>query len=551
MTAPPNDLAAARRRIETAYDPELLRGAGHRLAELLADHLCAVESAAGAVLPWRPPEENVQLAADMLRQAGDCPGFRESHKQPDCTADSRENGTVPLVQGDAGRQELLDQFSTLVQTMLAHGHNLHHPRYIGHQVAASLPLAGLMDAVGSVTNQAMAIYDMGPWATAAEWAMIAELGQRIGWRPGTFAGLATHGGSLANLTALLTARNVALGDCWSSGFSRLEDEKSYTPPTTAPQWCPGGTPAAVLVAHADAHYSVARAAGILGLGTRQVVRVGLDERRRMDPQKLDDTLADLRRRGQPIVAVSACACSTPIGAFDPLDDVADVCRRHEVWLHVDAAHGGAACLSPRHRALVAGLDRADSVTWDAHKMLFVPALCALVFYRDAAHRFAAFQQDAPYLFDPAAPGLADFDSGLRTIECTKRAAVFGLWGMWAMFGPQLFADLVDVTFALGKTLYEKLSAALDFVPLHEPQCNIVVFRYVPERLRGAPPDVLGRFQMDLRRQIIESGRFYIVSTQLDGVGALRVTIINPLTTAGHLDELLKAIREVGGQLAAQ
>ena len=93
--------------------------------------------------------------------------------------------------------------------MLAHGHNLHHPRYIGHQVAASLPLAGLMDAVGSVTNQAMAIYDMGPWATAAEWAMVAELGQRIGWRPGTFAGLATHGGSLANLTALLTARNVA------------------------------------------------------------------------------------------------------------------------------------------------------------------------------------------------------------------------------------------------------------------------------------------------------------------------------------------------------
>jgi L-2,4-diaminobutyrate decarboxylase len=267
----------------------------------------------------------------------------------------------------------------------------------------------------------------------------------------------------------------------------------------------------------------------------------------MDPQKLDETLAELRRRGQPIVAVSACSCSTPIGAFDPLEEVADVCRRHEVWLHVDAAHGGAACLSPRHRGLVAGLDQADSVTWDAHKMLFVPALCALVFYRDAAHRFAAFQQDAPYLFDPAAPGMADYDSGLRTIECTKRAAVFGLWGMWAMFGPQLFADLVDVTFALGKTLYEKLSAAPDFVPLHEPQCNIVAFRYVPERLRGAPPDVLGRFQMDLRRKIIESGRFYIVSTQIDGVGALRVTIINPLTTAGHLDELLETIRKVDRQ----
>jgi L-2,4-diaminobutyrate decarboxylase len=520
MTPVPSDLAAARRRIETAYDPELLRGAGHRLAELLSDHLCLVQSGSGDVLPWRPPEENVRLAADLLRQAG------ESH---------------------AGRQALLDQFGSLVQTMLAHGHNLHNPRYIGHQVAAPLPLAGLMDAVGSVTNQAMAIYDMGPWATAAEWAMIAELGQRIGLRPGTFAGLATHGGSLANLTALLTARNVALGDCWSSGFSRpgarspgfsRSDCNNDIPPE-------GGTTSAVLVAHADAHYSVARSAGILGLGARNAVRVGLDDKRRMDPQKLDDALSDLRRRGQPIVALCACACSTPIGAFDPLEDVAEVCRRHEVWLHVDAAHGGAACLSQRHRGLVAGLDQADSVTWDAHKMLFVPALCALVFYRDAAHRFTAFQQDAPYLFDPAAPGLADYDSGLRTIECTKRAAVFGLWGMWAMFGPQLFADLVDVTFALGKTFYEKLLAAADFVPLHEPECNIVVFRYVPERLRGAPAEVLGRFQMDLRRQIIESGRFYIVSTQLDGVGALRVTIINPLTTAEHLDELLETIREVG------
>ena len=83
------------------------------------------------------------------------------------------------------------------------------------------------------------------------------------------------------------------------------------------------------------------------------------------------------------------------------------------------------------------------------------------------------------------------------------------------------------------------------MPLHEPQCNIVVFRYVPQELRDAPAEVLGRFQLDLRRQVIESGRFYIVSTQIDGVGALRVTIINPLTTAEHLDELLETIREAG------
>ena len=309
-----------------------------------------------------------------------------------------------------------------------------------------------------------------------------------------------------------------------------------------------GTGEPVLLAHADAHYSVARAAGILGLGSRQVVRVGLDERGRMDPRRLDEELTRIRARKQPIVGVVACACATPTGAFDPLDDIADVCGRHGVWLHVDAAHGGAAVLSDRHRHLVAGLERADSVVWDAHKMLFVPGLCAFVLYRDKAYRFEAFRQDAPYLFDPAAPGLAEYDSGMKTVECTKRAAAFGLWGVWSLFGRQLFADMVDVTFALGRSFYEKLQAAGDFVPLNDPECNIVVFRHVPAALRDASPERLGDFQLELRRRIIESGDFYIVPFKRDGIGALRVTIINPLTTPAHLDGLMEALRRHGREL---
>ena len=104
--------------------------------------------------------------------------------------------------------------------MLDRGLNLHDPRYIGHQVPAPVPLGGLFDAVGSVTNQVMAIYEMGPWATAVEQAMIGELGAAIGWEPGSFSGAVTHGGSLANLTGLLTARNVALGDAWERRVSR-------------------------------------------------------------------------------------------------------------------------------------------------------------------------------------------------------------------------------------------------------------------------------------------------------------------------------------------
>ena len=248
------------------------------------------------------------------------------------------------------------------------------------------------------------------------------------------------------------------------------------------------------------------------------------------------------------VAVAAAACATPIGAFDPLESIAEVCQKHGVWLHVDAAHGGSACFSRKHRHLVAGLDQADSVVWDAHKMLFVPGLCAFVFYRDARHRFAAFQQDAPYLFDPSAPGIAEYDSGLKTVECTKRAAAMGLWGTWSLFGPGLFEDLVDITFDLGQSFYEKLVAAPDFEPLHEPQCNIVAFRHLPDALRHAAPKQIGEFQLELRRTVIESGEFYLVPTQADGVGALRVTLINPLTTPDHLDALMDALRRHGSAL---
>ncbi len=489
----------ARERIRAAYDPELLRGAGHRLVDLLADHLSTVELVGEQVLPWIDPAANVGRASDVLRTS---------------------------LPEDAGREALAAHFSGLAKTMLDRGLNLHDPRYIGHQVPASIPIAGLFDAVGSVTNQVMAIYEMGPWATAVEWAMVDELGKLIGWPPGQFSGLVTHGGSLANFTALLTARNVALGDSWERGVPR-------------------DGPAPAMVVHTDAHYCVSRAAGIVGLGTNQVLRVGLDSRRRMDPDRLDDVLQQLRAENRPIVAVVACACATPIGAFDPLSDIADVCRRHDVWMHVDAAHGGAACFSRRYRHLVEGLDRSDSLIWDAHKMLFVPALCAFVFYRERSHKFETFRQDAPYLFDPSAPGLAEFDSGLRTIECTKRAAAYGLWGVWSMFGPQIFADMVDVTFEMGETLHEKLCAAPDFEPVHEPQCNIVVFRHVPDSLRDASPERLGQFQLDLRRRLIESGEFYIVSTNIEGVGALRVTIINPLTSPDHLDQLLDALREKG------
>ena len=238
----------------------------------------------------------------------------------------------------------------------------------------------------------------------------------------------------------------------------------------------------------------------------------------------------------------ACACATPIGAFDDLNAVADVCENQDVWLHVDAAHGASALMSRQHRHKLTGIERADSVVWDAHKMLFVPALCAALLYKNRAHRFETFRQDAPYLFDPSNPGLADYDSGISTIECTKRAMGFGLWGIWSLFGEELFEQMVDRTFERGHQLWQKLNDADDFEPLHEPECNIVAFRYLPPHIANASEEIQDRFQFDLRTRLIQSGDFYIVQAKLNGRSVLRACVMNPLTTEADLQELLNTLR---------
>ncbi len=477
-----------------AYSPALFAACGQQLCQQLEVYLAQKHAGEGRVTPVLDPPGMIAAARDWMQTAA-----------------------------PTSEQSLKQRWSAMIETMLAHAQNLHHPHYIGHQVPAPVPVAGLCDAMGSVTNQPMAVFEMGPWATAVERALVSALGEQLGFAKDSFAGFITHGGSLANYTALLTARNVALSDAWEQGV-RTDDR------------------APMILTQADAHYSIARAAGMLGLGTQNVVKVALDDRRRMDPSALRRELERARAAGRKVIAVAASCCTTPIGAFDPLPAIADLCEEFGVWLHVDAAHGGAACFSPKWRHLLDGIERADSVIWDAHKMLFVPALCAFVFYRNRNHRFEAFRQDAPYLFDPEDPGAAEYDVGLQTVECTKRAAGFGLWGVWSLFGAHLFRTLLEGTFELAQQFHALLMQQSDFEPLHDPQCNIVVFRYRPVEWVELSEEEVGLQQLALRRRLIASGAFYITATRLNGHGALRVTIINPLTTLHDLRKLLDALR---------
>jgi len=273
--------------------------------------------------------------------------------------------------------------------------HLDHPAYLGHQVAVPHPMAVVAALIDATLNNPMAIYEMGPSAATVEHALLNWMLAKVGWQPMPLpsaaasgghhgGGVLTHGGSLANLTALAAARSQVAPNAWAEGV----------PPGTL-----------VLIAPAGCHYSISRAAGILGLGHKAVINAPTDANGRVIPSALATQIHQIRQSGAKVMAVVANAGSTAAGLYDPLREIAELCRSLGVWLHVDGAHGASALVSPRYRSLLDGIDGADSLVWDAHKMLHTPGLCVAVLVRDHRTLDGTFQKEASYLFhDKDQPG---------------------------------------------------------------------------------------------------------------------------------------------------
>ena len=275
------------------------------------------------------------------------------------------------------------------------------------------------------------------------------------------------------------------------------------------------------------------------------MKVPLDSKRRMDPVQLQIVLEQSGKAGLDIFAIVATACSTPIGAFDPLDEVAEIAKAKNIWLHVDGAHGASVLFSKKHRHLVKGIDRVDSLVWDAHKMMYVPALSTFVFYKSKEFQERAFQQESPYMRDPGKKEIREFDTFGGTLECTKRPLALGLWALWSVYGSSIFESLIDRTFERTTEFYQLLNDTKDFEPLHEPQSNILCFRYLPKGIKDWPQEQISNFQKTLREKLVRTGDYYTTATQLDGRDCLRVTLINPRTQRDDLMGLMDHLRKLG------
>lgn len=415
---------------------------------------------------------------------------------------------------------------------LDHAVWFHDPRYVAH-LNCPVTLSSLAaDVLASAVNTSVDSYDQSTAATFMERRLIAWTAGRIGF--GERAdGVFTSGGTQSNVHALLLARGHAAARL--TGRTGLDD----LPPEILPRLR--------ILATTETHFSVRKAAGMLGLGGRAVEVVATDHRGRMLPSALATSLTGLTARNLVPVAVVATAGTTDRGVIDPLPEIAAVTQAHDVWLHVDAAVGGGLLASRRNRTLLAGIELADSVTVDFHKTWFQPvAASALLVAERTALRHGCVHAD--YL-NPA-PG--DDEACERpnqvdlSLQTTRRFDALKVWLTLRATGADQIGAWLDRCLESTAQAWSALGTHRDLEGFERPQMFTVLFRFAPADL---PPDCLDPLNRRIRRTLFDSGTAVIASTILEGRHWLKLTILNPETSDAEIAEVFALVARCGAELA--
>lgn len=388
------------------------------------------------------------------------------------------------------------------------------PLYLGYIGSTGLEVGVLAEALAATYDVNLAVTARA--ADLVERQAVEWVAEFVGYR--CEEGAFTSGGMISNLTGLLVARERALPDCRHDGFA--------------------GRKGAVYCSD-ESHHSIVRAAEAAGIGSNFVRRLPIDAQRRMRGADLDAALvADLARDVIPI-AVVANGGTTLTGAVDPIAEVADVCATHGVWLHVDGAYGLPAAATKVAAPLFAGLERADSVTLDAHKWLGLQKSCSLVLVREAGALEVAFGHEEGYMRRETVPNAVE-----RTLEYSRPLRSLKLWLAFRTHGAAAFRGWISQTLELAGMLADEVRAAPDFELLAEPTLSTVCFRHLAAGLDEAELDA-HNYALATRSQ--EDGRIYLASALIDGRACLRVCFVNYRTRPEDVVLVMKTLRELGGR----
>lgn len=444
-----------------------------------------------------------------------------------------ELGVAELPEQGLGEREALER---VADVLARHGLDLTHPAAVAHLQPPTLALATAADTLASVVNASVDTFDSGPSAVAIERWVIRVLVKLTGLRAGA-DGVMTPGGSISNLLGLLLARDAAasrLGvDVRRAGIS--------------------GIPDAVVLCSEMAHFSVHRACAALGLGEDAVIRIASDRCRRMDPSALARTLESLEGRQVP-VAIVATAGTTDFGSVDPLHELAAITREHGTWLHVDAAYGFGALFSHRLAPRLDGIDRADSITLDLHKLGWQPAAASVLLVADA-DAFEVIDRHVEYLNPPD-----EADAGYtgllgRSLQTTRRADALKVAATFLGLGRAGLGRMVDACHELARHAQALVLDSPELELVSAAELTTVVFRYRPAADARLDPSTHNGINAAIRRRLLETGEALVGRTRVEGPdGAPRVclkfTFLNPRTRHEDVEALVDAVVRAGRACAA-
>jgi L-2,4-diaminobutyrate decarboxylase len=283
---------------------------------------------------------------------------------------------------------------------------------------------------------------------------------------------------------------------------------------------------------------------ILGLGDESIVYGPFDSSFKMRTDLLEEYKKRAEDKGIKVIAVSASSCSTATGSYDKMDTIADFCEKHDLWLHVDGAHGMGVLFSEKYKNRVQGIDRADSIVIDFHKMLLVPALNTLIMFKNAEKSYETFAQKASYLFQKSQNNVW-FNSAIRTIECTKSALGIIAYTAMKYYGERYYEEYINSRYDLSAVFASLIKSNPHFELAVQPESNIVCFRYIHDNLSNVE---LNQINSGIRDRIIKEGSFYVVQVELGGNIWIRVTVINPITSEDDLRDLLKRIVDIESEI---
>lgn len=420
------------------------------------------------------------------------------------------------------------------ESILQHSVIVSHPGCIAHLHCPPLMPALAAELLISATNQSMDSWDQSPAATLLEQRMVDWLCRKFGY-DASADGVFTSGGTQSNFMGLLLARDRYARD----RLNWLIQKQGLPPQANRFR----------ILCSTVSHFTIRQAAALLGLGEQAVVTVETDANYRLCPWLVDRKLTELKQQGFLPIALVATVGTTDFGSIDPLPALSECAKEHELWLHVDAAYGGALVLSDRHRHKLAGIEAADSITVDFHKLFYQPISCGAFLLKERSH-FNLFELHADYLNPETNIALGILDLVTKSLQTTRRFDALKLFISLQALGRQTLAEIIDTTIELASATARLIEVDPALELANHPTINAVVFRYYPTHVPTSVNSVTWANQINskIRISLLQRSVAVIAQTQIENCTYLKFTLLNPCTTMTHIQSILNAVKQLGYKL---